>query len=107
MTQSIDPQGNALTFTWDGQMRLVAVTDAIGQVTTLSYDLPDDIWKITKVTDPFGRSATFTYDVAGRLMTSTDVLGITSSVTYGIDGYASSITTPYGTARFTTFDGYL
>ena len=105
MTQSIDPQGNALTFTWDGQMRLVAVTDAIGQVTTLSYDRPGDIWKLTKVTDPFGRTATFTYDAAGRLSTSTDVLGLTSSTTYGGDGYASSITTPYGTTRFTTQDG--
>jgi YD repeat-containing protein len=107
MTQSIDPQGNALTFTWDGQMRLVAVTDAIGQVTTLSYDLSQDIWKLTRVTDPFGRSATFTYDPFGRLITSTDVLGMSSSVTYGGDSYVSSITTPYGTTRFTTFDGYL
>jgi YD repeat-containing protein len=100
MMQSIDPQGNALTFTWDGQMRLVAVTDAIGQVTTLSYDLPRE------VTDPFGRSASFTYDPWGRLLTSTDVLGITSSMTYGGDGYVSSMTTPYGTTRFTTFDGF-
>jgi YD repeat-containing protein len=107
MTESIDPQGNVLTFTWDGQLRLVAVTDVIGQVTTLSYDLPQDIWKITRVTDPFGRSATFTYDAAGRLATSTDVLGLTSSVTYGGDGYVSSITTPYGTTRFSTQDGYL
>src|SRR5262249_13504513 len=90
MTQSIDPQGNALTFTYDSQMRLVAVTDAIGQVTTLSYDLPQDIWKLTRVTDPFGRSATFTYDTSGRLATSTDVLGLTSSVTYSGDGEVSS-----------------
>jgi YD repeat-containing protein len=27
-----DPQGNALTFTYDSQLRIVAVTDAIGQV---------------------------------------------------------------------------
>ena len=105
ITESIDPQGSVLTFTWDAQMRLVAVTDAIGQVTTLSYELPLDIWKLTKVTDPFGRSATFKYDAAGRLMTSTDILGLTSSVTYSGEGYVTSITTPYGTTRFTTLDG--
>jgi YD repeat-containing protein len=67
MTQAIDPQGNALTFTYDGQLRLVAVTGAIGQVTTLSYELPQDIWKLTKVTDPFGRTATFTdYSKSGN-----------------------------------------
>jgi RHS repeat-associated protein len=104
-TQSIDPQGNALTFTYDGQTRLVAVTDAIGQVTTLAYDLPQDPWKLTRVTDPFGRNATFTYDSAGRLVTTTDVLGLRSSVTYG-GSYVSSMTTPYGTTRFTTLDGY-
>src|SRR5260221_274139 len=57
LAQSIDPQGNALTFTYDAQLRLVAVTDAIGQVTTLAYGLPQDVWKITTVKGPFGRLA--------------------------------------------------
>ena len=102
MTQRIDPQGNALTFTYDASLRLMSVTDAIGQVTTLSYDLPQDQWKVTKVTDPFGRSALFTYDASGRLKTTTDTIGLTSSVTYNSSPieYASSITTPYGTTRF-------
>ena len=37
MTESIDPQGNKLTFTYDAQLRLVAITDALGQVTTLAH----------------------------------------------------------------------
>ena len=61
LTQIIDPQGNALTLTYDTNLRLVAITDAIGQVTTLTYGLTNDIYKVTKVTDPFGRSATFNY----------------------------------------------
>lgn len=60
MTEHVDPQGNTLTFTYDSQLRLLAVTDAIGQVTRLDYELPGDIWKLTKGTDPFGRTATFT-----------------------------------------------
>jgi hypothetical protein len=47
-----------LTFTWDASLRLVAATDALGQVTTISYEHTDPL-KITKVTDPFGRFATF------------------------------------------------
>ena len=113
LTQELDPQGNALTFTYDSELRLVAVTDAIGQVTTLEYDplppLPfyiDHTNKITKVTDPFGRSATFNYvpvlaeEVAGgcpdncyidkfytwTLGSITDVAGMTSQVTYADAG---------------------
>jgi RHS repeat-associated protein len=104
MTQSIDPHGNALTFTYDAQLRLVAVTDALGQVTTLAYELPQDIWKITKVTDPFGRSATLTYDGRGRLERITDVIDLWSSFGYAADGFLTSLSTPYGTSRFTKSD---
>src|SRR5207249_2943574 len=67
MTQMVDPAGNAIQITYDGSFRVVAVTDAIGQVTTLSYEMANDIRKITKVTDPFGRFATFGYDSSNRL----------------------------------------
>ena len=61
LTQIVDPQGNAVTLNYDASLRIVALTDAIGQVTTLAYGLASDIYKVTKVTDPFGRSATFDY----------------------------------------------
>jgi len=73
LTETRDPQGNAATFTYDAQLRLVAVTDAIGQVTTLSHESPTDSRKLTRVTDPFGRFATFEYDGSGRLARITDV----------------------------------
>ena len=57
-----DPVGNAVTLTYDGDMQLVALTDAIGQVTTISYEHTNNPALITKVTDPFGRFATFEYD---------------------------------------------
>ncbi|MBI3867394.1 MAG: hypothetical protein HY299_02600 [Verrucomicrobia bacterium] len=62
LSQVIDPAGNAVTLTYDGDLTLVALTDAIGQVTTISYDHPTNSFLITKVTDPFGRFATFEYD---------------------------------------------
>ena len=101
LTALKDPHGNALTFTWDAQLRLVAATDTIGQVTTISYEHADPL-KITKVTDPFGRVARFEYDTAGRLQRITDVIGLQSSFTYGTADIVKALTTPYGTTTFTT-----
>ncbi len=102
LTQIVDPAGNAVTLTYDGLLRLVSVTDAIGQVTTLSYSNPTDTYKITRVTDPFGRFAIFDYDATNRLNKITDVIGLTSQFTYdsGSD-FINALTTTYGTTSFT------
>ncbi|MGH7283983.1 MAG: hypothetical protein ACRELY_20850, partial [Polyangiaceae bacterium] len=100
MTSFADPQGNKATVTYDAQMRITKVTDAIGQDTTVSYENPSDPLKITKVTDPFGRSATFMYNGAGELASTTDVLGITSSYDYGANDFVQKLTTPYGSSTF-------
>jgi YD repeat-containing protein len=100
MTEWRDPKGNGLTFTYDANLRLVAVADAIGQVTTLSYDLTSDPLKITRVRDPFGRAATFEYTPTGRLSRITDVIGIQSAFTYGTGDFISMLTTPYGRTVF-------
>ena len=103
LTKKIDPAGNALTFTYDSTNRLVSVKDAIGQVTTLSYGLTNDIYKITQVTDPFGRNATLKYNASGQLTNITDEIGISSSFAYGATNEAdfiNSMTTPYGTTTF-------
>jgi RHS repeat-associated protein len=101
LTAIKDPRGNALTFTWDSSLRLVAATDAAGLVTTLSYTHADPL-KITRVTDPFGRFASFDYDSMGRLQTVTDVIGLQSSFGYGSADTLLTLTTPYGTTTFTS-----
>lgn len=105
LTQLIDPYGNAVSLSYDANLRLVAITDAIGQATTIFYDnppdiVPPDIFKITKVTDPFGRSATFDYDGSGRLIKITDVIGLTSEFTYDAGDFITTLTTPYGVTSF-------
>ena len=100
MTQSVDPHGNALTYSYDGSFRLVAITDAIGQVTTLSYELTADPLKVTKVTDPFGRVATLQYNAAGQLWKITDSIGLTSEFTYDTGDFINKMTTPYGNTLF-------
>jgi RHS repeat-associated protein len=100
LTKIIDPQGQALVFTYDAQYRLAAVTDAVGQVTTLAYEFGPDPLRLTQVTDPYGRSATLEYDGARRLNGITDVMGLKSSFVYGPHDMIASLTTPYGTTTF-------
>ena len=107
LTQLIDPFGNAVSLTYDANLRVTEIKDAIGQVTTFSYALATDIFKITKVTDPFGRFATFEYEAFNRLLKITDVIGLTSEFTYDVDGtgdtksdFITVLTTPYGVTKF-------
>src|SRR5260370_33857663 len=39
MTQVVDPAGNAVSIGYDSSFRITAITDALGQVTMLSYEL--------------------------------------------------------------------
>jgi YD repeat-containing protein len=113
LTSISDPQGNTVSLTYDKRTRITTITDAIGEKTTLIYGLASDLFKVTKVVDPFGRSASFTYNSNGELASITDMLGITSSFLYlfGSGDFIDSMTTPYGTTRFTygdaTTDFYL
>jgi len=102
LTEVVDAAGNAVTLAYDGNLRVMALIDAIGQVTTFTYGHPTDVYKVTKVTDPFGRFATFGYDGSGRLNKITDVIGLTSEFTYdGAGDFINSLVTPYGTTGFT------
>jgi YD repeat-containing protein len=109
LTAVSDTAGNTVTLHWDAATsRLLTITDALGQQTTLAYQLAGDIYKVTAVTDPFGRQAAFQY-AGGELASVTDAVGVTSSFAYGpavYDGtlapdFMNALTTPYGT---TTFD---
>jgi RHS repeat-associated protein len=107
MTAVSDAAGNVVTLSYDSQMRIVSITDAIGQVSTLIYGLSGAPLVVTQITDPFGRSASFTYNAAGQLASITDVLGITSSYTYGQGtdpDFINTLTTPYGSTTFTYGD---
>jgi RHS repeat-associated protein len=104
MTQVVDPSGNAVTVGYDSSFRNTSLTDALGKVTTLSYELSGDPLKITKITEPFstGRTAIFSY-TNGQLTTITDEIGIQSQFHYmSGTNFIDSLTTPYGTSSFAT-----
>jgi RHS repeat-associated protein len=105
LSQITDPKGNSLTLTYDSTFRIVYLTDAIGQITTINYvsNITGNAmyYNIAQVTDPFGRSASFAYDTSGRLQKITDIIGITSQFTYsGTTTFVNSLTTPYGVTSF-------
>jgi YD repeat-containing protein len=101
LTAKVDAAGQQVTLSYDGSNRVVALVDALGQVTSFEYSLSADPLKITKITDPFGRFATFVYDASARLIKITDVVGIVSQFTYqGAGDFISALTTPYGTSTF-------
>ncbi|MEL0027428.1 MAG: hypothetical protein VW625_01985, partial [Perlucidibaca sp.] len=100
LTQVVDRAGNTVTLGYDSQQRLVSLTDAAGQQSTLSYQAANPLL-ITRITDPFGRYAQLAYDGNGRLQGITDAIGMTSTFTYiGTGGDVASMTTPYGTTTF-------
>lgn len=122
LTQQVDPAGNAVTLTYDPGLKLTAIRDALGQVTTLSYDHPTNANLITRVTDPFGRFATFEHELVEiplpppppnrflriyLLSKITDVLGLTSEFQYigGSTGTILRVTTPYGATAFSMGQG--
>ena len=103
-TKYTDPQGHSLQYGYDAQFRLVTITDAIGQITILSYALGSDPLKVTKITDPFGRTAQFDYNGAGQLTRITDAVGLTSDFTYGVADQVQTLVTGYGTTSFAFTD---
>jgi RHS repeat-associated protein len=128
LTQLQDPAGNAVTLSYDANLRLTGITDALGQTTTLSYGTIDNgcsdpakhnvYTVLDQVTDPFGRSASFQYAVEDAcsadefvaLTGVTDVIGMQSQFTYTGSGLPpqaimTSMTTPYGTTTFSVDDG--
>jgi RHS repeat-associated protein len=105
LTQVTDPQGNGVTLSYDGLMRIQTIKDAFGQVTQLVYGLASDRLKVTAVVDPFGRQATFAYSADGHLASATDTIGITSLYTWVDNDFISQLTTPYGVTRFAFGNG--
>jgi RHS repeat-associated protein len=101
LTQKIDAQGNAVSLSYDSQLRLITVADALGQPTTFYYEDSADPLRITTIADPFGRTAHVTYDGSGRLASITDAIGMTSTFAYaGTGTFINTMTTPYGATTF-------
>jgi RHS repeat-associated protein len=95
LTRLEDSAGNAVVLTYDGFFRLAALTDAIGQVTTLSYENTNSPYLLTKVTDPFGRFATIDYAMLDFPLDQPNP-SCTNYINYGSTGFLDKITDVLG-----------
>jgi RHS repeat-associated protein len=109
LTQVKDPQGNTVFIQYDANFRITTITDAIGQVSTITY-LSNTVgnvgfYKISGITDPFARSCSFAYDsTTTNLLSITDVVSLKSSFQYDTtSSFISQMTTPYGTTGFYSY----
>lgn len=117
LTSMIDPDGKALTFSYDGYGRMSQITAATGETTSFIYgDLDGDSnvandRRVTQVNAPGSRIATFNYNFIysqWRLTNITDTVGIPSYFSYTSIAHFGSytdypietLTTPYGITSF-------
>ena len=106
MTKVTDPQGNFVTINFDGSYRITTITDAIGQVSTISY-VSFRFWKVPHQPNHqiVFRTCSFTYDSSNTyLQKITDEIGLQSTFAYGAStSFITMMKTPYG---ITTFYNY-
>ena len=89
------------SYSYDPQGNLASITNAAGQVTTLSnYDTAGHVGRIT---DPNGVTTGLTYDPRGRL-TARSIAGETTTYTYDSTGQLTNITLPDGASLNYTYD---
>ena len=78
LTQSTDPNGGTIAFSYDAETRAASIKDPRGLITSYAYDGLDDVISITS---PDTGATTKTYDAAGNAITSTDARGKTTTYT--------------------------
>jgi len=95
LTQSIDPFGNSVSYTYDQSLHQIGITDRLGNTTTMTYDAAGDM--LTRVSPaPLSYTESWTYDSAGDVTSHTD--GDSHKTTYAYDslGRLTSTTDPNG-----------
>jgi len=97
-TRTVDPQGLALTTTYDydGKGQVRSVTDPRGTVTTMEYDRVGRV--LTQIVDPSDLhiETNYTYDEVGRTLTFTDPNRVRTTYRYDSLGRRTSETRESG-----------
>ncbi len=87
-------RGN-ITYTYDGHGNILTATDALGYVTTNTYDTSNNLLSVSK---PIGGGVnaltSYTYNSFGEILTTTDPLGNVTTNTYDSHGNLLTVTTP-------------
>ncbi len=125
LTKTINFNGNpARTSTYDPDGRLLTDTDALGNVTSYAYDLPnhkttttypdtgvvtdtfDDRGLVLSHVDQLGHRTTHVYDANRNETSRTNALNETTTYTYDTNGNQTSLTNARGEKTTTTYDAF-
>lgn len=96
-TSVVDRNSNAMVYGYDGNGRLITITDPVGLVTTLTYINN----RLQKITDPAARETHFQHDSAGNLTRITNSDG--TFVRYAYDSTGRMIETVDERGNSTTY----
>ncbi|WP_390349322.1 RHS repeat-associated core domain-containing protein [Variovorax boronicumulans] len=95
-----EPNGAVTSYTYDPRGNTLTSTNALGHVTTSTYDNAN---RVASTTAPNGLVTTYTYDARDRLLTQT-VGGQITVLTYKPYGTVETITLPTGLVLAYTYD---
>jgi len=90
-------------YVYDGEARLVKLTDWIDAVDGLRYDY-DAVGRLVEITDYDDSTLTYTYDDAGTVLTMEDYHGNTTTYTYNDIGQLATLTAPGSKVWTYTYD---
>jgi YD repeat-containing protein len=93
-----DPLGHATLYRYDNRDRRLQITDALGQITRMSYD---KVGNLLSLSDPVNNRTTYRYDGLNRKTAETNALGL--SRTFQYDKVGNLIQTTDRNNRVTTF----
>jgi RHS repeat-associated protein len=96
-----DPLGHVTSYAYDANGNLISITNALGQVTSLTnYDANG---RPLSVTDPNGTTTSVTYNFRGQVTSKTTLQRVTR-YTYGKFGQLQKVTRPDGSYVSFTYD---
>jgi RHS repeat-associated protein/uncharacterized repeat protein (TIGR01451 family) len=103
LVKTVDPLGNATSYGLDGRLNLTAVTNALGQVTSNTYDSHG---YLTSSTDPAGGTVAYSYTAGPleQMATVVDANGNTTSYSYDGRGNLLAITYPDSATQQFSYD---
>src|SRR6185437_2683321 len=82
------------SFGYDSQANKTSLTDALGRVTTYTYDSNGNVASVSRTVSGTTVFSSYTYNSFGEVLTATDPLGHVTTNTYDANGNLLTTTTP-------------
>jgi RHS repeat-associated protein len=101
LIQTVDPDGDKVSSTYNGEGQLLTQTDPDGNITANTYDAAGELIKTTKADNS---TETYTYTPNGLMASQTDGAGDTTKYAYNSLGLLGTETLPGGQSTSYSYD---